>query len=403
VIREIQSFFPQLKFEINGKRLVYLDSAATALKPLPVIERVAKHLEFGAANVHRGAHHLSDVATDEFEKVREEVAQFINAEKASEIIFTQGSTHGLNLIAYSLARKIVKEGDEILVSQMEHHSNIVPWQMIAKENGATVKFTKVKEDGSLDAESFRSLLTSKTKIVSLVQLSNAIGTWNDLKPLLKEAKKAGAYTVVDAAQSITSRPVDVRDLDCDFLVFSGHKIFGPTGIGVLYGRETILREMPPFFGGGSMIGTVSEQEVTFLQPPHRFEAGTPAIAEVFGLGAALRFFKQFDRGALREHDAKILKYAQDEIEKFSGVQVLGRTLDRSHVLSFNMEGAHPSDIGTMLNEEAVAVRTGHHCCMPLMTRFQIPGTVRASFQMYSDEEDVARFVSALKKVKGLLL
>lgn len=398
-IQDIRREFPQLNLHVNGQPLIYLDSAASALKPRAVIEKMRAYLELGAANVHRGAHHLSDVATDQFEGVRDRIAQFIGAKSSSEIIFTGGTTAGLNLLAYSLGRSVLNEGDEILLTQMEHHSNLVPWQMIAKEKKAIVKFVPVLEDGSLDRSAYRSLLSSKTKIVAMTQLSNALGTWNDLKDLIAEAHAKKAYFVVDAAQSVTARKVDVADLNCDFLVFSGHKLFGPTGVGVLYGREEMLKAMPPFFGGGSMIEQVTEKDVTFLPPPHRFEAGTPPIGEVLALGEAVRFFEGLDFNELLEHDRKLLKFTQDELLKLD-IPVMASNVDRSHVVSFNIAGAHPSDVGAMLNEQGIAVRAGHHCCQPLMTRFKIPGTVRASFSIYSSEEDASRLVSALKKVKG---
>jgi cysteine desulfurase/selenocysteine lyase len=397
---DLQKEFPQLQLKVNGERLVYLDSAATALKPRSVIEKIRQHMEMGVANVHRGAHHLSDVATDEFEKTRSMAASLINASSPDEIVFTQGTTNGINLIAYSLARHILQPGDEIIVSQMEHHSNIVPWQMIAKEKGAKVVFTPIRDDGSLDFVAFQKLVGPKTKLVSLIHMSNALGIFNDLVPFAHEIHKQGAYFVVDAAQSISSRPVDVQRLDCDFLVFSGHKLFGPTGVGILYGRSEILSEMPPFFGGGSMISLVDETHSTFLPPPHRFEAGTPAIAEVIGLGEAMKFFGSLDIAALEKQDHQLLKFAQTELEKIDGVQIFSRTVDRSHILSFAVEGAHPSDVGAVLNEQGIAVRAGHHCCQPLMARMGIPGTVRASFSIYSTEQDVARLVSAMKKVKG---
>lgn len=401
-LQEIRKEFPQLMASKNGQSLIYLDSAATTLKPRAVIEKLRTHMESHVANVHRGAHAVGDLATNEFEATRELMAKMIHAKSSNEIVFTSGTTAGINLIAYSLARFILKEGDEVLLSQMEHHSNIVPWQMVAKEKNAVVRFVPVNEDGSLDREAFRTMLNPKTKIVSIVQLSNAIGSWNDLKPLISETKKQGAYFVVDAAQSISSRPIDVQDLDCDFLVMSGHKLFGPTGVGVLYGKEQVLKDMPPFLGGGSMIQTVDEKHVTFLPPPHRFEAGTPAIAEVIALGEALKFYMSLNQQELRQHDQEILRYTQDELIKLE-IPVMAADIDRSHVVSFNITGAHPSDVGAMLNEQGIAVRTGHHCCQPLMARFKIPGTVRASFSIYSSEEDAQRLIAGVKKVKGFFV
>lgn len=400
---DVREQFPQLKRPVRGGRLVYLDSAATTLKPLSVVEAVRAHLANEAANVHRGAHFLSDEATERFEAVREKARAFVNADSKSEIIFTRGTTESINLVASSLGRMILREGDEILVSQMEHHSNIVPWQMVAAEKGADVRFAPVKDDGSLDVERLKSMLSSKVKIVSLVHLSNALGTLNPLKEIFAEAKKHGAYCVVDAAQSAAVLHLDVKDLGCDFLAMSAHKVFGPTGVGLLYGRLDLLDKMPPYQGGGSMISQVREDGVDFLPPPHRFEAGTPPIAEVIGFGAALDFVRSLGYANIRSHEQAIMNEVETRLSGLNGLRRFGTAPERSHVFSFLLGEAHPSDVGAILDEQGVAVRAGHHCCQPLMRRFGIPGTVRASFSVYTSEQDIEQFARAVMKAKELLL
>ena len=397
---DVRAQFPQLDRMVRDRPLVYLDSAATTLKPRAVIDAVSAHLSQGVANVHRGAHWLSDDATERFEAVREQARRFMNASTKNEIIFTRGTTDGLNLLAHSLGRITLNAGDEIVLSQMEHHSNIVPWQMIARERGARVRFAPVRDDGTIDADGFRALLSPRTKIVSLVHLSNALGTVNPLADLFTAARAVGAACVADCAQSASLGALDVTALGCDFLVFSGHKMFGPTGVGVLWGKYEWLERMPPYQGGGSMIADVFEEDTTYLAPPHRFEAGTPSIAEVLGLGAAFDFVTACGPEALARHEA--LDLAVAELRKIDGVRLIGTPPDRRHVVSFLLEGAHPSDVGAILDEQGVAVRAGHHCCQPLMRRFGIPGTVRASFGVYNSTEDVGRFITALKKAKEML-
>ncbi|MGE3759851.1 MAG: aminotransferase class V-fold PLP-dependent enzyme [Pseudobdellovibrionaceae bacterium] len=397
----VRSQFPQIERVVRHQKIAYLDSAATTLKHSSVIEAIAKSLTSETANVHRGAHILSDEATEKFEHVREKAREFVNAEWKTEIVFTSGTTGGLNLLARTLGSRL-KPGDEILLTQMEHHSNIVPWQMIAMEKGATVKFAPICDDGSLDIEAFKKLLTDKTKIVSVVHLSNALGTLNPLKELFAAAHEVGAITVMDAAQSVSYTKIDVRDLDADFLVMSGHKLFGPTGVGFLYGRMAILKKLPPYQGGGSMIENVTEQGVTFLKPPHRFEAGTPPIAEVMGLGAALDFVKSLGFDAIQTHEKQIMQLAEELTADIKGLRRIGTAPQRGHVFSFLLEETHPSDVGALLDEQGVAVRAGHHCCQPLMKRLNIPGTVRASFSVYTSDEDVKRFAGAVRKAKEML-
>lgn len=397
--REVASLFPQLKRQVHGNRLVYLDSAATALKPRSVSETVRQYLEFETANVHRGAYWLSDQATEKFENVRELVKSFVGADSRTEIVFTRGTTEGINLLARTLP---IGEGDEIIVSQMEHHSNIVPWQMVAAEKRAKVRFAPVSADGSLDFAGYKAMLNPRVKVVSLVHLSNALGTINPLKDFFREARAVGAITVVDAAQSVSVLSLNVREMDADFLVFSGHKVFGPTGVGVLYGRQELLEKLPPYQGGGSMIHEVTEAGSDFLPPPHRFEAGTPAIAEVLGLGKALEFVRGLGYENIAKHERDITRAAEDGLASIEGLERYGMATNHSHVLSFLLEGAHSSDVGSILDEQGIAVRAGHHCCQPLMRRFGISGTVRASFSVYTSIEDVENLVDGVRKAQELL-
>lgn len=401
-VKWIRDQFPQLQVKVREKRLIYLDSAATSLKPRPVVEAMSEYLSQQIANVHRGAHFLADRGTERYEGVREQVARFLDADNKSEIVFTRGTTEGINLIANSWGRTNLQEGDEILLSQMEHHSNIVPWQMIAAEKNAVVRFVPVLKDGTLDFENFKKMLSSRTKIVSLVHISNVLGTRNPLPQFFAEARKVGALTVADAAQSVFAEPLRVKQLGCDFLVFSGHKMFASTGIGVLYGRKEILETLPPYQGGGSMIVDVREDGVSFLPPPHRFEAGTPPVAEVISLGAAIRFIENLGFDWIRQHERHMSELALEGLEQIGGLRRLGQGAGSGHVLSFVLEGHHPGDVGALLDEQGVAVRTGHHCCQPLMRRFGIAGTIRASFSVYTSEEDIRDFLVALKKAKDML-
>lgn len=401
-ISEVRAQFPQLNREARGQKLIYLDSGATTLKPRSVIDAVQKSMSLQTANVHRGAHILSDEATDMFEGVREKVRAFLNAKSKNEIVFTKGTTEGINLLASTLAKTQLKQDDEILLSQMEHHSNIVPWQILVESYGVKVRFAPVNEDGTLDFEEFKDMLNPRTKIVSLVHLSNALGTINPLEKFFAAAKEVGAITIADAAQSISVMPIDVQRLGADFLVFSGHKLFAPTGVGVLYGREELLNSLPPYQGGGSMIDAVTESGVTFLKAPHRFEAGTPAIAEVIGLGAAVDFVKSLGFDQIQAHEKQMMKLTEESLDGFDPIERYGLAPNRSHVYSFIIDSHHPSDVGAILDEQGIAVRAGHHCCQPLMKRFGIPGTVRASFSVYTDESDILAFVNGVKKAMELL-
>jgi cysteine desulfurase/selenocysteine lyase len=400
--QEIRGQFPQLQESVDGRRLVYLDSAATALKPLAVIETSTRVLARETANVHRGAYRVSDTATGHYEAVREKLRQFVGAERSEEIVFTHGTTEGLNLLAHSLGQARLKPGDEILVSQMEHHSNIVPWQMAAQIHGAKVRFIPLREDGTLDFEAYQTMLSKKVKIVSLVHLSNALGTINEVAKFFKLAHQINAICVLDAAQSSVGMPLKVRDLHCDFLVFSGHKLFAPTGVGALYGQWDKLNELPPYQGGGSMISVVTEEGSEYLPPPHRFEAGTPAIAQVIALGAALDFINEIGFQKIQQHEAEIYRLAESRLKQIPGLRILGGGGPRSHALSFLLDGAHPSDVGSILDQQGIAVRAGHHCCQPLMRRFGIAGTVRASFSVYTSAQDIEDLAIGLLKAKELL-
>ncbi len=401
--REMTALFPQLTRQVRGRPLVYLDSAATAMKPVSVVDAVSRYLREGAANVHRAAHFLSDEATEKYEQAREKAGTYVGARSKNEIVFTRGTTEGLNLLARSLGSLILNEGDEIVLSQMEHHSNIVPWHMIASERRARVRFVPVRDDGTLDFDAYKGLLSERTKIVSLVHLSNAIGTLNPLADFFREARRVGAVCIADVAQSAATGNIDVSQLGCDFLAFSGHKVFGPTGVGVLYGREEWLAKMPPYQGGGSMISEVREDGVEYLAPPLRFEAGTPPIAEIIGLSAALDFVNSVGAENIRAHEKKIMKLAESELSRIPGVKFIGNAPSRAHVLSFLVEGTHPSDVGAILDEQGIAVRAGHHCCQPLMRRFSIPGTIRASFSVYTRESDIHALAEGVRKARELLV
>lgn len=402
-IKAVRSLFPTLNQKVNGSDLVYLDSGATTLKPIPVIERITKYYTMDNANVHRGAHYLSQRGTDEFEKSRKTVAQFINAREDAEIIFTRGTTESINLVAHSYGRTFLNEGDEVILSIMEHHANLVPWHVLNTEKGIQVKFVYLDQHGQLDLVQLKSLITLKTKMIAITGCSNTLGTFTDLKAIVNMAKSQSIKVLVDAAQLVSQKPIDVQALDCDFLVFSGHKLFGPTGIGVLYAKKEILEQMPPYQTGGSMISEVTEQATTFLKAPFKFEAGTPHIEGVVGLMAAIEFFKTIDPLWLRSHEDKLLNHATRELEKIEGVKIYGPTTNKSPILSFNLEGAHHSDVAALMDQQGVAVRSGHHCTQPLMKYLKTTGTVRASFSIYNNEDDVDKFVASLRKAKEILL
>lgn len=399
---KIRQDFPILHQQVNGHPLVYLDNAATTQKPRAVIDAISHYYSTDNSNVHRGAHALSDRATAKFEQARQKVADFIHAGSARQIIWTRGTTEGINLVAASWGGTNLQAGDRILVSAMEHHSNIVPWQMIAEKTGAVVESIPVDDSGTLDLGAFRAMLNDQVRMVSVNQVSNALGTINPVEQIITLAHQHGALVLVDGAQAIAHWPVDVQSMGCDFYVFSGHKLFGPTGIGVLYGREDLLTAMPPYQGGGEMIETVSFDGTTFNQLPYKFEAGTPDIAGAVGLAAAIDYVNSIDREAAAAHEDALLAYAQEKAATVPGLTLVGTAACKAAVLGFVLDGVHPSDLGMLLDQQGIAVRTGHHCAQPIMEQYGIPGTVRASFSFYNTFEDVDRLFAALEKARQLL-
>jgi cysteine desulfurase/selenocysteine lyase len=384
-INAIRADFPVLDQEIYGKPLVYLDNAASSQKPLQVIDAVANYYRQDNANIHRGVHRLSQRATDAYEAAREKVRGFINAKSDKEVIFVRGATEAVNLVAQSFARPQLKQGDQIVVSQLEHHANIVPWQMVCEQTGASLKVIPMTESGELDLTDIDSLLTSDTKLLAIGQVSNALGTVNPVKTLIAKAKSKGITTLVDGAQSVPHMAVDVQELDCDFFVFSGHKMFAPTGIGVLYGKQALLESMPPWQGGGDMILSVSFDKTIYNELPYKFEAGTPNIAGTIGLGAAIDYMQQVGIDAIAEQEHHLLELATQRFEQIDGVRIIGTAAEKASVLSFMIDGVHPHDVGTIFDQEGVAIRTGHHCAQPVMEFFGIPVTARASFVFYNIE------------------
>jgi cysteine desulfurase/selenocysteine lyase len=386
----------------GDKPLVYLDNAATSQKPDMVIDRIRAYYAEENSNVHRGVHRLSQMATDAYEGARENIARFINAAHTHEVIFTRGTTEGINLVAYSLGASHLSAGDEIIVSEMEHHSNIVPWQMLCQRTGAKLRVIPVSDAGELDYDAYTAMLGGHTGLVAIGHISNALGTINPVQQMIADAHAVGALALVDGAQSTQHTRVDVQALDCDFFCFSGHKMFGPTGIGVLYGKEDLLNAMPPFQGGGDMIDRVSFEGTTYDALPHKFEAGTPHIEGAIGLGAAVDFLEGLDMNAVQAHEADLLAYATEQLQTIDGLRIIGTAQEKASVISFLVGDAHPYDVGTLLDQMGIAVRTGHHCTEPLMDRYGIPGTVRASFALYNTRADVDRLVQALQRIQPLL-
>ena len=401
-VKRVRNDFPELEILIHGKPLIYLDNAASTLKCLPVINAVNNHYSHEAANIHRGVHFLSESGTMKYEETRNRIQNFINAKHVHEVLFTKGTTESLNLVAQSYVSEFLTKGDEILVSTMEHHSNIVPWQIAALKVGAVVREIPINDQGEIILEEYEKLLSEKTKIVSICHISNSLGTINPIKEMIEMAHKAGAIFVVDAAQSISHEPIDVQLLDCDFLAFSSHKMFGPTGLGVLYGKEDLLNKMPPYQGGGDMIYVVSFEGTTYNDLPHKFEAGTPHIAGGIALKYAIDYIESLKLESIYAHEKMLLDYATEEILKIDGIKIIGTAKKKASVLAFSMAGAHPHDIGTLLDRQGVAVRTGHHCTQPLMKRMGVPATTRASFSVYNTFEDVDIFIQSLLKAKELL-
>jgi len=399
-VKALRSQFPILEETVNGNPLCYLDNAATSQKPGCVIKRLEEYYAHGNANIHRGVHALSQRATEDYEKARATVGACLGTSDPREIVFTRGATEAINLVASSLLSEQLRKGDTVLVTAMEHHANIVPWQLLRQRHGIRLEVARVMRDGTLDRADFRLKLEQhKPKLVSLVHISNSLGTINPARELIREAHAAGARVLLDASQSVPHEPVDVRDLDCDWLVFSGHKVFGPTGIGVLYGKYSVLDSMPPYQGGGDMIESVSFDKPVFKHPPERFEAGTPHIAGAIGLAEALRFLNSHDREALLSHEQSLLDAATEGLSGISGLRIIGTAPAKAAVISFVLEAAHPHDIASFLDAEGIAIRSGHHCTQPLMTEFGIPGTARASFSIYNTLEEVDRLVRAVDKIR----
>lgn len=399
--QKIRSEFPILKQKIGKYPLVYLDNGATTQKPQVVIDTITNYYTNQNANIHRGVHHLSQVSTEAYENARTTIQKAINAKHSYECIFTKGTTDGINLVAHSIG-KTLNAGDEVIISHLEHHSNIVPWQFLVEEKGAVLKIIPMLEDGSLDFDAYLELLSTKTKIVSITHISNALGTITPINNYIDAAHKVGAKILIDGAQSLQHLKLDVQALNCDFLAFSGHKIFGPTGVGILYGKESVLNELPPYQGGGDMIKTVTFEKTTYNELPHKFEAGTPNIVGGIALGAAFEWLNELDFNAVLMHEEELLNYATEQIITIPGVKLYGTAAHKSSVLSFLIEGLHPYDVGTLLNQQGVAVRTGHHCTQPIMDFYKIPGTIRASFSLYNTKDDVDSFINALKKAVKML-
>jgi len=401
-LNDLREQFPALHQKVYGKPLVYLDNAATTQKPQSVIDRVSKYYSKENSNIHRGVHYLSQKATEAYENTRKLVAALINAAKSHEIVFTRGTTESINLLAAGLGSLLLKTGDKILITGMEHHSNLVPWQQLCKKNDGKLLVAALDSQGQLLMDQYMSLLDQQPKIVAITHISNALGTINPIKKMIALAHDRGIPVVVDGAQSVAHMPVDVQELDADFFVFSGHKMYGPMGIGVLYGKEKWLEQMPPWQFGGEMVDQVSFQETTFNQLPFKFEAGTPNVAGVLGLGAAIKFLQQTDLEKIGSHETSILNYTLEKMNAISGMRFIGNAAERAGVISFVVEGTHPSDIGTLMDKMGVAVRTGHHCAQPVMTRFDVPGTVRASFAAYNTLAEAEIFVAAVQKSVNML-
>ncbi len=394
----IRQDFPILHQEVNGKPLVYLDNAATTQKPQAVIDAISNYYLHNNANVHRGVHTLSQRATDDYEAGREAVRRFINAPDANEVIYVRGTTEGLNLVASSYGRKYFKAGDEVIITGMEHHSNIVPWQILGKEIGIRLRVVPFNDDGELLMDEYEAMLNERTRMVSVVHQSNALGTVNPIPEMVELAHARGIPVMVDAAQSIPHMPVDVQALGADFLTFSGHKMYGPTGIGALWGRAELLDDMPPYQSGGEMIRSVTFEETIYNTLPHKFEAGTPDIAGAIGLGAAVEYLESIGMGRIAAYEQALLRYGTEKLDGIEGVRLIGTAEEKGGVLSFYMEAAHPHDIGTILDAEGIAVRTGHHCAQPVMARYGIPATVRASLAFYNTTDDIDALVKAIDRV-----
>ena len=399
----IRADFPILKLLINGKPLVYLDNAASSQMPQQVIDRLVRYQTTQHANINRAVHSLSEIATSEYEQARRKLQHFIHAREEREVIFTSGTTDAINLVMHGYGRKFIGPGDEIILTTMEHHSNIVPWQMLAEEKGATIRVVPINDAGELLLDDYEKLFNDRTKFVSVMHVSNALGTINPIKQMIAFAHSRGVPVMVDGAQAVPHMQVDVQDLDCDFYAFSGHKLCGPTGIGILYGKAALLERMQPFKGGGDMIMSVTFEKTTYNTIPHKFEAGTPPIAAAIGLAAAVDYLSAIGMEAIAHHELDLLNYASEEMVRLPGVRIIGTAKTKAAVLSFTVDGVHPHDIGTLLNQEGVAVRTGHHCAQPVMQRFKLPATSRASFAFYNTVAEVDALIAGIRTVQKVFL
>ena len=400
-VSKIREQFPILKREVNGRDLVYFDNGASTQKLQSVIDTVSNYYKEENSNVHRGVHFLSGLATDKFEESREVIRKFVGAKHAHEIIFTKGTTDSINLVANGF-RYLLKKGDEIIISELEHHSNIVPWQMCCEYSGAVLKIIPLRDNGELEISKFESLLSKKTKLVALSHISNSLGTINPIKEFIEKSHKVGARVLIDGAQAASHVPLNMQDLDVDMYCFSAHKMYGPTGVGVLYGKEDILNEIPPYQGGGEMIKEVSFKKTTYACLPHKFEAGTPNIAGVIAFKSAIEFIADLGFNTITKHEEYLLEYATQEISKIGGVRIYGTSEKKSGIISFNIDGIHPYDIGVLLDKMGVAIRTGHHCTQPIMERFNIPGTARISLAIYNTKEEIDVCMESIKKAKQML-
>lgn len=400
-VREIREDFPALHQIVNGKSWIYFDNGATSQKPRLVLDAINHYYSKNNSNIHRGVHFMSQKATNEYEEARVIIQKHLNAKHSEEVIFTKGTTDSINLVAHSFG-ELMQEGDEIIISAMEHHSNIVPWQMLCERKKCVLKVIPINEKGEILFDEYIALLSPKTKLVSITHISNTLGTINPIRKVIAKAHEVGAYVLIDGAQSIQHEDIDVQDLNCDFFAFSGHKVFGPTGIGVLYGKRDILNKMPPYQGGGDMIAKVTFEKTTYNELPYKFEAGTPHIAGGICLGQAINYLNQFNIEDIKKYEYELVDYAQDLLSTFEGLQIIGDSKHKTSVVSFVIDGIHPFDMGTLLDKQGIAVRTGHHCTQPLMDIFQIPGTIRASFAFYNTKEEIDTFIAAVDKCIGML-
>jgi len=402
-VEQIRSDFPILKLKIDDKQLVYFDNAASSQMPKLVMDRMLKYQTMEHANINRAVHYLSETATAEYEKSRHKLKNFINANEDREIIFTSGTTDAINLVAHGYGRKFISSGDEIILTTLEHHSNIVPWQMLAKENGAKIRVVPINDTGELLIEEYKKLFNKNTKLVGVTHVSNAIGTINPIKEMIKFAHAHGVPVLVDGAQAAPHMKIDVQELNCDFYTFSGHKLCGPTGIGILYGKANQLNRMEPFKGGGDMITSVTFEKTIYNTIPHKFEAGTPPIAAAIGFGAAIDYLSSIDLSAIEVYEQSLINYATEQINNIPGIRIIGSAAEKVAVLSFSVDGVHPHDIGTLLNQEGIAVRTGHHCAQPVMQHFKVPATTRASFSFYNSMAEIDALITGIQKVQKVFL